>query len=117
MTALTENDPRIWLRPNSSHRYTYRCGHVYIHINKDDDNRPFRIFFNKGHTGHCQQALLEAVARLVTLIIQETNLPIERVHKTLIGIDCGEGHVRHKSCIDNLAQLLKSCGGNQETLP
>ena len=73
--------------------------------------QPLRLFLKKGHTGLCVQALLEAVARLLTIIIQQTDLDLERVWKTLIGITChaGSEFVDGKSCMDALAKELKTC--------
>jgi len=62
---------------------------------------------HRGHGGVCQQVLLEAVGRLTTLLLQETGVPLERVWKTLIGLNCGEGMVGNLSCLDALAQAMK----------
>jgi hypothetical protein len=103
---IPETDSRVERRPNSTFRGVYRCGSVYIHVNKDDESAPFRVLLNKGHTGNCQQALLEAIGRLVTLILQESDIPPDRVRHTLIGINCGEGMVKHLSCMDDLARAV-----------
>lgn len=103
---IPEGDRRVELRPNETIRYIYRCGSVYIHLNKDDSGQPFRLLMNKGHSGHCQQCLLEAVGRLVTLVLQESDIPTERLYKTLVGINCGEGIIGHLSCMDDLARVL-----------
>lgn len=103
---ISETDPRVECRPNQTIRCVYRCGSVYIHVNKDDGGEPFRLLMNKGHTGNCQQALMEAIGRLITLILQESDIPTERVYMTLVGINCGEGMIGHLSCMDDLARAI-----------
>lgn len=112
---IPETDARVELRPNQTIRGAYRCGSVYIHINKNDQDQPFRLLMNKGHTGNCQQALMEAIGRLVTLILQESDIPTERIHHTLIGINCGEGMVGHLSCMHDLALAIAGKFGKGET--
>ena len=53
------------------------------------------------------QALLEGIGRLMTLIIQETDLPYERLHRTLKGITCEDGMVGQVSCLDAWARFLE----------
>lgn len=103
---IQEDDVRVDWRPSRTYRCSFRCGSVYIHINHDDWSQPFRLLMNKGHTGNCQQCLLEAIGRLVTLQLQESDIPTERLHKTLMGINCGEGMVGHLSCMDDLAWAI-----------
>jgi len=74
------------------------------------EGAPYRVFLKRGHTGLCVQALLEAVGRLVTLLLQESDVPLERIWKTLVGITCSAGGAwGGKSCMDLLAKVLKDC--------
>jgi len=66
-----------------------------------------RIFLKQGHTGSCRGALLETIGTLLTLIFEETDLPVERVWRSLIGISCSGGVYGRKSCMDALGQELK----------
>lgn len=111
---IPEDDPRVARRPSRTHKFRYRsadhggcCGSVYATVDETDDGNPFRVLLHRGHGGVCQQVLLEAVGRLTTLLLQETGVPLERVWKTLIGLNCGEGMVGNLSCLDALAQAMK----------
>lgn len=111
---IPETDPRVLKRPSRTHKFRYRapaqggcCGSVYVTVDETDDGNPFRVLLHRGHGGVCQQVLLEAVGRLATLLLQETDMPPERVWRTLIGLNCGEGMIGNLSCLDALAQVLK----------
>lgn len=86
----------------------FACGTVYAIIDSLADC-PVRVFMKKGHTGLCTQALLEAVGRLITLIICETDLGMDRVWHTLVGISCESGSPFESgnSCMDGLAKKLR----------
>ena len=105
-TRITDGDARVERRPSRTTRGLYRCGSVYLTVDESDAGEPFRVLVRKGHVGQCQQALLGAVARLATILLQE-GIPVERVVHTLIGTSCGEGMVEHLSCLDDLAKMLR----------
>jgi len=84
----------------------FACGNLYITVNLMD-GQPFRVFLKLGKTGVCQRALLESVARLSTIMLQEQLASLERICKTLIGIACDSGMVGRPSCVHVLAQELK----------
>lgn len=106
-------------------KITFGCGNVYITVN-EISLRPVRVFAKAGKAGCCQRALLEAVGRLVTIMLERGD-PLDRVIHTLSGIRCGEssmGSVRHKttgepevchSCMDALAKELKEYDLSEET--
>ena len=85
----------------------FACGNLYITLNVID-GKPFRVFLKLGKTGACQRALLESIARLVTIMLQEQVTSLDRICKTLIGMTCDKGMVGRPSCIHILAQELKS---------
>lgn len=106
IARITDTDPRCASRPSRTLQMRYRCGSVFLTVDEDDRGAPFRVLIRKGHVGMCQQALLGAVGRLLTILLQETEIPVERLRKTLIGTGCGEGMVGHMSCLDDLARMI-----------
>lgn len=100
-------DSTITVRPSSTRKMVFGCGSLYVVID-EVENRPFRVFLKKGHTGLCNQALLEAVGRLLTIIIQASDISLDRVWRTLVGINCDKGKVDQLSCMDALARMLKA---------
>jgi hypothetical protein len=61
-----------------------------------------------GKAGVCQQTLLEAIGRLVTVALEE-NVPLERLVHTLSGCRCAEGiaGAGRLSCVERLSYDLK----------
>lgn len=110
---ITDGDPRVERRPSRTTRGQYRCGSVYLTVDEGDAGEPFRVLLRKGHVGMCQQALLGAVGRLLTIMLQETDIPRERLWHTLVGTNCGEGMIEHLSCLDDLARMLWEKDDNQ----
>jgi len=104
--VIDPNDPIVECVPSSTHKFTFGCGSVYAIID-EIEGRPFRVFIKKGHTGICNQALLEAIGRLLTIIVQRTDLDLDRVWRTLIGITCDSGTFGRVSCMDMLAKCLR----------
>jgi len=89
-------------------RMQFGCGNVYL-IADEAGGKLLRIFLKKGHTGLCVQALLEAIGRLLTIMVQQTDLDMHRVWKTLVGITCDGGSPfgSGKSCMDGVARVLR----------
>lgn len=95
----------------------FGCGNMYVDINVVD-MRPVRVFIRVGKCGGCQRALLEAIGRLVTIMLERGD-PLDRIVHTLIGIRCPEASVGSArtthtgerqivtSCMDALAKELK----------
>jgi hypothetical protein len=84
----------------------FGCGNFYNTLDELDD-MVCRAFLKLGKAGGCQRCLLETIARLLTIILQDTDIPLERVHKTMCGMSCDQGTFHNKSCIDKLAKELK----------
>jgi len=114
--TIPEDDPRVARRPSRTYKFKFApvtlegggCGNVYPTVDETDEGLPFRTLIHKGHAAGCQQALLNGIARLLTLIQQESSIPPERVCHTLIGINCGEGMKDHWSCLDALARAMRA---------
>src|SRR4030042_4024817 len=87
---MNPTDSEIELVRSTTWKMKFACGSVYSLVN-ELDGWPFRVFLKKGHTGMCQQALLEGVGRLLTIIFQSTDVPLERVGHTLLGTTCKSG--------------------------
>ena len=108
------NSPGIVQVESSTKRFIFGCDGIgqspkSLYVTIDDlDGRPFRVFIKKGHTGLCNQALLEAVGRLLTLMFQNTDLKLDRICRTLTGITCSGGTVGRVSCMDALAKELRA---------
>lgn len=96
------------VKPEDAIEEEMGCGTFYIIINEKEDEpgKPYRVFLKHGHTGLCMQALLEAIGRLLTIIFQSTDVPLERVIETLTGINCEAGMIYRWSCLDVFAKLL-----------
>lgn len=86
---------------------TFGCGNFYSTIDTLVGGIPCRSFLRLGKAGGCQRCLLQTVACLLTIILQDTNIPLERVCKTMSNMACDQGGVRDKSCIDSLSKGLK----------
>ena len=91
---------------NYTVKRVFGCGNFYSSIN-EIDGVPVRVFLKLGKAGMCQSCLLESIARLLTIMFQDTDVPVDRVCKTLNGIQCDQGSVGGKSCVDALAKMLK----------
>ncbi len=103
--------------PGFTRKIVFGCGNMYLTVN-EVTLRPIRVFIRIGKSGCCQRALLEAIGRLVTIMLERGD-PLDRVIHTLVGIRCAEasvGSTRHKlsgemescsSCMDALAKELK----------
>lgn len=87
-------------------KVVFGCGTVYITV--DQINlKPVRIFIRVGKAGHCERILLEAVGRLVTIMLERGH-PYDRIIHTLSGLRCDKGTVGKLSCMDALAKELKA---------
>jgi len=104
---LRPDDEKIANVDGYTKKIIFGCGNLYITINLLD-GKLFRVFMRLGKAGVCQCALLESVARLITIMIQDLNAPIDRICHTLKGIRCENGAVGRISCVDALARELEN---------
>ncbi len=84
--------PSIEARPSvlsgTTHKVQTAHGNVYLTINRDESGRVVEIFTNGGKNGTADAANLEALARVLSIALQE-GADLERLTRTLIGISDG----------------------------
>jgi ribonucleoside-diphosphate reductase alpha chain len=87
------------------------CGTFYITINNDGD-LPMEVFCRRGKSGTCEQVLLEALGRLVSLALRNY-VPADQVAKQLRNLRCQSPAFNDKgqchSCADAISKLLIPC--------
>ena len=76
------------IRSGFTHEVKTGHGKVYLTVNCDDQGRPMEIFTNGGKNGSVNAANLEAMARLVSIALQEGVEP-ERLARTIENINDG----------------------------
>lgn len=105
---IDPTDEDIDVVQSTTVKMRFACGSAYL-IANDLNGQLLRVFLKKGHSGVCVQALLEAIGRLLTIMVQQTDLDMSRVWKTLIGITCESGSpfVDGTSCMDGVAKKLR----------
>lgn len=98
-------------------KIAFGCGNLYLRMD-EISLRPVRVFITVGKTGCCQRALLEAIGRLVSIMLERGD-SLKRIVHTLIGIRCSQasmGSIRTTaegkrqpvvSCVDALARELE----------
>lgn len=78
-------------RPRVIQGLTYRIptghGNVYVVVNTLDGKGPFEVFVNCGKAGGCVGAMVEAIARLISLSLRSGVDP-EAIVEQLQGITC-----------------------------
>ncbi len=105
--------------PGFTRRVKMACGYVYITINHDLEGRPAEIFARLGKAGGCQCALLQGIARTLSILAQESPEALERALASLKGIECpgaqpGERGKVFLSCLDAISKLMKNGRSNQK---
>ena len=84
---------RLKARPRprhmSGHTERIRTGHgnMYMTVNLDEDGHPFECFCQVGRSGGCDSAQLEAISRLISLILR-ANIDPQEIISNLQGITC-----------------------------
>jgi len=105
---MTEPKPRAQTLEGTTYRFRLGCGNLYVTVNIEEGN-PFEVFAQRGKAGACTSALIEGVARLVSLALR-TGVSAEEISKQLRGISCPGGAwqegVMYTSCLDAIAQVL-----------
>ena len=84
------------------------CGNMYITINYKESQplEPIEVFSVMGKSGKCTAAYNEALARLISLALQE-GVKVDSIAKQLIGIQCAtQGGTSITSCPDAIAREL-----------
>ena len=84
-------------------------GNIYVTITFDESGKPFEVFPHLGKSGSCDYANLEAVGRLVSMLLR-TGVEVAEVVDQLSGITCcpnwDEGE-RVMSAPDAIARALR----------
>ena len=108
----TSTTPRQ--RPKVLYGITQRVrsghGNMYVTVNFDVQGNPFEVFGTLGKAGGCDSAQLEAISRLISLVLRSGISPIEVVNQ-LRGISCcpaWEDGILIHSGPDALALALES---------
>ncbi len=95
-------------RPEVLEGKTYKrktpCGTAYITLCGNDSVK--EVFAVLGKSGTCERAMLEAISRLLSKGL-EYNIPAEELRLTISGINCGEAFVGSRSCVHQLADVMK----------
>jgi ribonucleoside-diphosphate reductase alpha chain len=81
-------DKRPKVRYGCTHEVNTGHGKVYLTINKDKDGNVLEVFTNGGKNGSVNSANLEAMARLVSIALQE-GVPIKKLANTIANINDG----------------------------
>jgi len=93
----------------STRRIKTGCGNLYATINLDEEGNPYEMFTRVGKAGGCAASQLEAMGRLITLLLR-VKTPIEILVKQLQGISCHQpsfqGGAKILSCSDAVAKAL-----------
>jgi ribonucleoside-diphosphate reductase alpha chain len=93
----------------STRRIRTGCGNLYATLNLDEEGNPYEMFTRVGKAGGCAASQLEAMGRLITLLLR-AKTPIEVLIKQLQGISCHQpsfqGETKILSCADAVAKAL-----------
>lgn len=95
------------IMPGYTKRVQFGCGNVYIII-CENNRQPCRVEVQKGKTGCCERALLEAICRLINLWLSEKK-DVNDVIMAISGLRCPNGiaGVGRLSCVDALAREMQ----------
>lgn len=83
-------------------------GTLYVIVNDDEDGKPFEVFGVLGKSGGCDSAQIEAICRLISLLLR-SGVGVEEVVRQLKGIVCcpnWDRGVLVQSVPDALAEVL-----------
>ena len=111
-------------RPKVTHGPTIRmetgCGHLYVTVNRDNDDELFEVFAHLGKTGGCAACQCEALTRQISIGIR-CGVPVEEQIKQLLGIRCPgisggseNPETYQMSCPEAIGQAILKEGGEHE---
>ena len=93
-------------RAGITYPITTSCGTMLITINTINC-KPVEVLINIGKCGGCALAQSEASARLISLILQKSNIEISEVIRQLVSIQCNQPILNGAtSCADAIAKVL-----------
>ena len=97
-------------------KFRLGCGNLYVTVNTED-GVPFEVFAQRGKAGACTTALIEGVARLISLALR-SGVELSEIAKQIKGISCPGGAwdkgSRVNSCLDAIAGLLEQQSGEKQ---
>ena len=111
---MSEKELPVKERPEIVKGFTHRvvtgCGNLYITVNYVDNN-VFEVFARLGKAGGCPASHIEGLCRVISIGLR-SNVNVEEIAKTLIGIQCPNVVAFPKSkavvsCSDAIGKSLK----------
>ncbi len=91
------------------------CGYLYITLNYVN-NKPYEIFLTLGKAGRCAAAQMDAIAKLLTEMLQN-NINIIPALKLLRHTECEKKYMCEgggiTSCADGIAKILLKMIGDE----
>lgn len=84
MTTISNRPASL---PSVTERLRSGHGNIYVTITLDEDGQPFEVFPFLGKAGGCDYANLEAVGRLVSMLLR-AGVEVAEVVDQLSGITC-----------------------------
>lgn len=83
------------------------CGSLYVTANRNGGEKLFEVFCRMGKAGGCGEAQLEAIGRMVSLLLR-SKIDTEVLIKQLVGIQCNKPYSDTAlSCADVVARVLQ----------
>jgi len=105
---MKKERPQVLL--GSTRKIRTGCGHMYVTICHDENEKPFECFCNLGKSGGCASSQTESLGRLISLCLR-CNVAPERIIDELQSISChtpfGLGKDKIWSCADAVAKALR----------
>ena len=93
------------------------CDTMLITINTIDA-KPIEVLITMGKCGGCAQAQIEASGRLISLILQQSNIEISSIIRQLMSIQCNTSVLNGAaSCADAIAKVLSKYNFNNILTP
>lgn len=91
-------------------RYALGCGNLYVTVNSKD-GQAFEVFATLGKAGGCPQAMLEAICRMVSVVLR-AGVDAQVIVKHLRGVQCPqsawEDGEQLLSCPDCIGRALEA---------
>lgn len=99
------------LLKGSTRRIQTGCGHLYITVNRNEQDVPIEVFVRLGKAGGCASSQTEALGRLITVALR-AGVKVGDITHQLKGIGChqpaGFGFKKVLSCSDAVAICLQN---------
>ena len=96
---------------SATHKVKTPCGNLYITAARDEV-KPIRISLHMGKAGGCVSSQMELVSRLITLLLQNSQLTMIDIQKEISGMNCHLSNEAQLSCANAIAKALKTLEEN-----